>query len=513
MKKITRMKLLLNVLLFGAFTSIYAQTPATGLNFDGTNDYVDMGDVAAADFGTGDFTIEFWVNPSSYSSVSTPIISKRDECNYSNFWDILISTSNKIQVEFSGTTNSSQYMNFSSSISIPLNQWTHIAVVRSGNTVRLYMDNVFRGSGTFSHSLNNSAPLRLGKDECSDFPWARHFHGSLDEVRLWNVARSTTEIAANKDNALLGNETGLTAYYTFCSGNVGANNAGLTTLTDKTSNSNDGTLTNFSLNGSTSNWAQGEIAGGCAPIAPPCPITNTFSNMQLGSAYVNAGAGATNTYYWGISNGYIKATPAGGVGPYTYQWSSSAGNTIKNDTKQRARLWYPTGSQWVKVAITDVGAGCTMEDSVFIDWVDFTCNQPYIWYYEMCNNTTNTTECVAATWRMRQYVNTGNYTFGSCSTPTPKTDWANSNETKVLGLNVFPNPSNGEFTYVVMGEESTTYSTQVIDVNGRILFAETFDSNESMSTREISLTDLAKGIYFIKVSGNDNSTVERISIQ
>ena len=116
----------------------------------------------------------------------------------------------------------------------------------------------------------------------------------------------------------------------------------------------------------------------------PC-LTNTFTPMETSSLYASAGADVTNTYYWGLSSGFIKANPTGGVGPYTYSWSNSEGFTIKGSSSSKARLWYPTGPTWVKVAITDEGAGCTTEDSVYINWIDFTCNQPQIWYYQLCN--------------------------------------------------------------------------------------------------------------------------------
>jgi hypothetical protein len=43
----------------------------------------------------------------------------------------------------------------------------------------------------------------------------RYFPGSVDELRIWNVARSEADILAHKNKALVGNEAGLVGYWKF----------------------------------------------------------------------------------------------------------------------------------------------------------------------------------------------------------------------------------------------------------------------------------------------------------
>ncbi len=247
----------------------------------------------------------------------------------------------------------------------------------------------------------------------------------------------------------------------------------------------------------------------CYSLTNPCATTNTFAPMMTSGLYAGAGANDAETYYWGLSTGFIKANPSGGSGSYSYSWSNSAGYAMTGTSNMKARLFYPTGPTWVKVAITDLVEGCTVEDSVYIDWVDYTCNQPDIWFYEMCNINTNTSVCIAGTRNMRDSVKTGNYVFGPCAIATKAGALAQSE----LGVNVFPNPSNGNFTYIVMGDADATFNTQVMDINGRVLFTESFTSSSTISSRQISLQGFAAGVYVIKVSSNDASTVERIIIQ
>ncbi len=240
----------------------------------------------------------------------------------------------------------------------------------------------------------------------------------------------------------------------------------------------------------------------------PC-ITNTFTPMLTANMYANAGANQVETYYWGLSTGFIQANPENGVGPYTYNWTNSAGYSMKGTSNKKARLLYPTGPTWVKVAITDEGAGCTTEDSIYIDWIDFTCNQPDIWFYEMCNLNTLTSVCVAGTRNMRDSVKTGNYIFGSCNQPV-KTGVATQSN---FGVNVFPNPSNGKVSIIMANANKSMYDIHVMDINGRVLFSTQLNSTDGYASKELDLSELARGVYIMRVSDENNSATQRIVIQ
>ena len=88
--------------------------------------------------------------------------------------------------------------------------------------------------------------------------WKRYFDGIVDEVRIWNVARTQTQIQDNVNKTLVGNEANLVAYYRMDYLTAGGNNTvapnNFTTLYDITANGNDGTLTNFARTGATSNY-------------------------------------------------------------------------------------------------------------------------------------------------------------------------------------------------------------------------------------------------------------------
>jgi hypothetical protein len=98
-------------------------------------------------------------------------------------------------------------------------------------------------------------------------------------------------------NELIGNETGLVAYYNFNQGVPAGDNTGINTLSDKTSNSYNGTLNNFALNGTTSNWVSGA----------PLTYDGTSPEKASSSAYAikQAYPASTDGYYW-IKNANIN---------------------------------------------------------------------------------------------------------------------------------------------------------------------------------------------------------------
>ena len=91
-----------------------------------------------------------------------------------------------------------------------------------------------------------------------------HLLGIIDEARIWNTAKSQSDIQSNMNNELCTIPTDLVLYHKFNNGIADADNTGIIDAMDETGNGNNGILTDFSLNGSTSNWVLG------SGINPPC---------------------------------------------------------------------------------------------------------------------------------------------------------------------------------------------------------------------------------------------------
>lgn len=110
--------------------------------------------------------------------------------------------------------------------------WHWVAGTYDGSTAKLYVDGALKATNSFSATFS-STNLVIGRYEgaTSDF---YYFDGLISEVRIWNVARTQTEIQDNMNTTLSGTETGLVAYYKLDEGTG-------TTLTDYAGN-NDGTI-------------------------------------------------------------------------------------------------------------------------------------------------------------------------------------------------------------------------------------------------------------------------------
>jgi len=223
-----------------------------GLHFDGSNDYVNV-NATLGNFGTGDFTAE--VNFRT-TATTTFLISKRAVCSHGNFWNLLVDPNGKFMAELDESSTGTNYTTLRSTQSVNDGQWHHAAVVRSNGVLKLYIDGVLSSSVPCITNLNNTNLFRLGYICAAN----QNFKGTMDEVRIWNVARTEAELLANRNTELAGNEPGLMAYYNFNTGQAAGTNTGSNTLTDKSGKGNTGTLTNFALTGATSNWVAGSGA-------------------------------------------------------------------------------------------------------------------------------------------------------------------------------------------------------------------------------------------------------------
>jgi hypothetical protein len=119
--------------------------------------------------------------------------------------------------------------------------WTHVAVARSADSVRLYVNGVLQRTGYVPFSVTSSGPLRIGANRLNNagpdaapvFPFA----GLVHEVRVWSVARTGAQIADAARGCVARQSLGLVADYRFDEGTG-------TTLRNASGTGNDGTLRN-----------------------------------------------------------------------------------------------------------------------------------------------------------------------------------------------------------------------------------------------------------------------------
>lgn len=262
---------------YGGSVALLSSNNTNALDFDGGNDY------AAAPPGVyfnGNFTIECWVYPKSFPNWARII----DFGNGAGSDNVLLAYTYGTSGAPGFYVEGSQ---FQASQTLPLNQWSHIAATLNGTVATIYINGVAAGTATFPTPVNIvRSKCYIGKSNWGD-PYA---NAVFDELRIWNTALTQAQILASMNTELIGNETGLETYYNFNEGIADGNNAGITTLTDKTTNANNGTLYNFTLNGTTSNWVAGA----------PLNYDGTTAAKASSSAYAikQAYPSSADGYYW-----------------------------------------------------------------------------------------------------------------------------------------------------------------------------------------------------------------------
>ena len=79
-----------------------------------------------------------------------------------------------------------------------------------------------------------------------------------------------------------------------------------------------------------------------------------------------------------------------------------------------------------------------------------------------------------------------------------------------ITLNVFPNPTTGQATVVIDVAQLTTTRVDIYSPNGALIQTETFNINSAVSTKQIDITALASGIYYLTVSQKKSSKTFKI---
>ncbi len=162
------------------------------VDLDGTNDYVNVPDNAYLDFGTGDFSIDAWIQ-TSQSSGTQSVLDKRVSGPYRG-WHVY-TASGKLGLQLAD----GNYTNFTSQAFVADGNWHHVAITadRSSSTgLKFYVDGSQVGSSLNptgrSGSLSNSSALRIGTRSLS---LSGFWNGTIDELALHDAVLSPSLIA------------------------------------------------------------------------------------------------------------------------------------------------------------------------------------------------------------------------------------------------------------------------------------------------------------------------------
>jgi hypothetical protein len=237
-------------LFFSSFL-VYAQN---GLNFDGINDVVTTNYFGIS--GNNSRTIEAWVKTTANTGtggVQGVLVDWGQMTPNGSRSTFNISTGNALRFEVGGSGVSGV---------TPLNNgvWHHVAAVYDPLAIpntKLYVDGVLDVSGDITIPVNTLQGINVKLGERCD--GINRFNGTMDEVRVWNVARTASQIQSNMNNQLCSiTNSALKLYLPFNQGTANGANATISSVADLSPTNAVGTLANFALTGTTSNWVAGK---------------------------------------------------------------------------------------------------------------------------------------------------------------------------------------------------------------------------------------------------------------
>lgn len=262
------------------FSDTFAQNNA--LDFDGSNDFVEVNNASSLISTNSPMSMSAWVYPTNTAS-SFPnfdgFLGFRND-NNADFYLLQLGSTN-VEARF---TNSAGNTFTAVQPGLVLNTWQHFVLTYNGFTLSVYLNGVLGVSIPANGNLTNpTVDFMLGKVNfgSGDF----FFDGKLDEVGLWSKSLSVAEVTCMYEEGLDPTDANLELYFDLNQGVANAANAGITSVTDQMNNIN-GVLNSASLIGPSSNWVDG-VASHTQILANICSgTTYAFAGQNLSTAGV-----------------------------------------------------------------------------------------------------------------------------------------------------------------------------------------------------------------------------------
>jgi hypothetical protein len=159
----------------------------TAVSLNGSTGWVEVADAPLLDVGDR-FSVEAWVKRAGVGT-NQVIVSKQ-----SNSWVLMFSSGSRLVLRKATVGDIA-----SSTVTLTdVSGWHHVAASKEGASVRLYVDGVdVTGGVTNSTLADNALPLAIGQSSSVSF-----FHGSVDEVAVYNRVLTAAEISQRYRTAL-----------------------------------------------------------------------------------------------------------------------------------------------------------------------------------------------------------------------------------------------------------------------------------------------------------------------
>jgi hypothetical protein len=450
-------KLLLTILCLTSLFSAKAQNQ-NAMAFDGIDDYVSASGASSYVIGAQGMSITCWVYPTN----SAPAYPNFD--GFAGFRNDVDADFYMVQVgptALEGRFRNDQGTAFTLTSNIlTVNTWQHLALTYSDGWLRVYKNGVLRDSMAATGGISNpNVDFKIGTVTFSNADFL--LTGKMDETSFWSRRLTDIELKCIPSNGIDTAISGLELYYKFNQGTAGGNNTSIASLIDSKAHQ-DGTFNGLSLTGNTSNFVAGATTA-----------TITTGYLCPGGSYTYNGNVLT------VAGSYVD----------TLQNSQGCDSLVQLNLVQLL----------VDTSVTQNGFTFTANHvSPTYKWLD--CNNGY---------------AVVPGAISQSFTPTVPGSYAVVISQSGCTDTSNCHVMATVGLNslnaiqgliVYPTYTN-DVVKLDFNQTRNNVNIAVMDISGKVVYSVTEDR---IANTQISLNEMADGMYFIRVTADDESGVYRV---
>jgi hypothetical protein len=269
-------------------------------SFDGTNDYINLGDVRTFDANGGDLTWSGWLNFGGFTGSYRSLYYGNASGGHPGFGLRLNPSGNDINYEVYGSSGERQGYNLS--VSSYLDEWHYynFVLTASDHKIKVYIDGILIQTSSLSDwgNITSSYPILLGSHDGTQW----YYDGQMKDIRIYDRALSSTEITSLYDQGHLKQKQATV-------GNLNKGLVGYWPLTSKYETSGSNLVTNGGFEtGDFTGWTDSGMTASSVDATDPKEKTYRAS-MTPGSAslfyYQTLSVTPGKTY---ILSGWYKIT-------------------------------------------------------------------------------------------------------------------------------------------------------------------------------------------------------------
>lgn len=378
--------------------------------------------------------------------------------------------------------------------------WIHFAVVYEQNG----MMSAYINGELVTSVAAGALPIATNSDDLiiGIAPWDLsnfQYFGSMDEVRLWNVARTQAEIQSTLHSELTGSETGLILYYDF-------NGSNGSSFTDVSPAGNDGTGNNTGAANVISSMA----VLGDADMSTMMEVKGLWNALgTTDPRFVTTTNGMSMTASNIAEDDYVVFGHDGGMGTSAADIAAGAPANFE----RADRVWYlnEVGDMMGNFIIdldNTAGGGATLATG------QSAVNYTLLYRSGATGDFSPVFGGNAINGNVVQFndipLESGYYTIG-----VGDDMWVGSTSLQELDeadqLKVYPNPSSGLVSIALMGELNLQ-TIEVVNALGAVVYTESMNGQTIRGMHVLDLEGLEDGIYFVRLSNGEYTATRRIMI-